>query len=56
MIEAMMKAAEPGASHGDVMAAGLQVVVPAGGALNIERHVYEKQVFVIEDVDDLWFA
>ncbi|MGE0094239.1 MAG: M24 family metallopeptidase [Alphaproteobacteria bacterium] len=33
MIEAMMKAAKPGASHGDVMAAGLQVVVPAGGAL-----------------------
>lgn len=28
---------------------GMYVVeVPAGGALNIERHVYEKQVFVIE--------
>lgn len=28
---------------------GMYVIeVPAGGALNIERHVYEKQVFVIE--------
>lgn len=28
---------------------GMYVVeVPAGGALNIERHVYEKQVFIIE--------
>ena len=28
---------------------GMYVVeVPAGGALNVERHVYEKQVFVIE--------
>jgi Xaa-Pro aminopeptidase len=33
MIEAMMEAAIPGASHGDVVAAGLQVLVPAGGAL-----------------------
>ncbi len=33
MIEAMMAAAEPGATHGDVVAAGLQVLVPAGGIL-----------------------
>ena len=33
MIEAMMAAAEPGATHGDVVAAGLQVLVPAGGML-----------------------
>jgi Xaa-Pro aminopeptidase len=33
MIEAMMGAAEPGASHGDVMAAGLQSLVPMGGTL-----------------------
>lgn len=33
MIEAMMAAAEPGATHGDVVAAGLQVLVPAGGVL-----------------------
>ena len=32
-IEAMMKAAEPGATHGDVVAAGLQVLVPSGGML-----------------------
>ncbi|HET7097179.1 MAG TPA: Xaa-Pro peptidase family protein [Casimicrobiaceae bacterium] len=33
MIEAMMAAAEPGATHGDVVAAGLQSLVPAGGML-----------------------
>ncbi|MCC6195834.1 MAG: aminopeptidase P family protein [Burkholderiales bacterium] len=33
MIEAMMAAAVPGATHGDVVAAGLQVLVPAGGML-----------------------
>jgi Xaa-Pro aminopeptidase len=33
MIEAMMGAAEPGATHGDVVAAGLQRLVPAGGML-----------------------
>ena len=33
MIEAMMAAAVPGATHGDVVAAGLQVLVPAGGIL-----------------------
>jgi Xaa-Pro aminopeptidase len=33
MIEAMMAAAAPGATHGDVVAAGLQVLVPAGGIL-----------------------
>ena len=33
MIEAMMAAAEPGASHGDVVAAGLNYLVPAGGVL-----------------------
>lgn len=33
MIEAMMAAAEPGASHGDVVAAGLNHLVPAGGIL-----------------------
>lgn len=33
MIEAMMAAAVPGASHGDVVAAGLNVLVPAGGIL-----------------------
>ena len=33
MIEAMMAAAEPGASHGDVVAAGMVVLVPAGGIL-----------------------
>lgn len=32
-IEAMMKAAEPGATHGDVVAAGMQVLVPQGGML-----------------------
>jgi len=33
MIEAMMAAAEPGATHGDIVAAGLQRLVPAGGML-----------------------
>lgn len=33
MIEAMMAAAEPGASHGDVVAAGQQVLTPARGVL-----------------------
>ncbi|MVA99417.1 M24 family metallopeptidase [Nitratireductor sp. CAU 1489] len=33
MIEAMMEAARPGASHGEVVAAGLDVLVPAGGVL-----------------------
>ena len=33
MIEAMMAAAVPGATHGDVVAAGMQVLVPAGGIL-----------------------
>jgi Xaa-Pro aminopeptidase len=33
MIETMMAAATPGATHGDVVAAGLQVLVPAGGIL-----------------------
>lgn len=33
MIEAMMEAAVPGASHGDVVAAGLSYLVPAGGML-----------------------
>ncbi|HWK97399.1 MAG TPA: M24 family metallopeptidase [Pseudolabrys sp.] len=33
MIEAMMAVAEPGASHGDVVAAGLKYLVPAGGML-----------------------
>jgi Xaa-Pro aminopeptidase len=33
MIEAMMAAAEPGASHGEVVAAGLNYLVPAGGIL-----------------------
>lgn len=33
MIEAMMESAEPGATHGDVVAAGLAVLVPAGGML-----------------------
>jgi Xaa-Pro aminopeptidase len=32
-IEAMMAAAVPGASHGDIVAAGLQFLVPAGGIL-----------------------
>lgn len=32
-IEAMMAAAVPGATHGDVVAAGMQVLVPAGGIL-----------------------
>ena len=32
-IEAMMAAAEPGASHGDVVAAGMAVLAPAGAAL-----------------------
>lgn len=32
-IEAMMRAARPGATHGDVVAAGLQVLIPAGGIL-----------------------
>lgn len=33
MIEAMMAAAEPGATHGEVVAAGLDHLVPAGGIL-----------------------
>jgi Xaa-Pro aminopeptidase len=33
MIEAMMEAAVPGATHGDIVAAGQQVLVPAGGIL-----------------------
>ncbi len=33
MIEAMMAAAVPGASHGDVVAAGLNYLVPAAGVL-----------------------
>lgn len=33
MIEAMMKAAEPGASHGEIVAAGLNYLVPTGGML-----------------------
>lgn len=33
MIEKMMEAAVPGASHGDVVAAGLAYLVPAGGML-----------------------
>lgn len=33
MIEAMMAAADPGASHGDVVAAGQQVLTPARGIL-----------------------
>lgn len=32
-IEAMMAAAVPGASHGDIVAAGMQFLVPAGGIL-----------------------
>lgn len=32
-LEAMLTAAEPGAAHGDVVAAGMQVLAPAGGAL-----------------------
>lgn len=33
MIEGMMAAAVPGATHGDVVAAGMAVLVPAGGML-----------------------
>ena len=33
MIEAMLKASEPGVSHGEIVAAGLGVLVPAGGML-----------------------
>lgn len=33
MIEAMMQAAEPGATHADVVAAGMAVLIPAGGML-----------------------
>jgi len=33
MINAMMEAAQPGATHGDVVAAGMQVLIPAGGIL-----------------------
>lgn len=32
-IEAMMAVAAPGATHGDIVAAGMQVLVPAGGML-----------------------
>lgn len=32
-IETMMAAAKPGASHGDVVAAGMAVLIPAGGIL-----------------------
>ncbi|MGE3150009.1 MAG: M24 family metallopeptidase [Pseudorhodoplanes sp.] len=33
MIDAMMQAAQPGATHGDVVAAGTNVLIPAGGIL-----------------------
>jgi Xaa-Pro aminopeptidase len=33
MMDAMMEAAEPGTSHADIVAAGMQVLVPAGGIL-----------------------
>lgn len=33
MIEAMMAAAVPGASHGEIVAAGTNVLIPAGGVL-----------------------
>ena len=33
MIEAMMAAGVPGASHGDIVAAGMAVLIPAGGML-----------------------
>jgi len=33
MIAAMMEAAQPGATHGDIVAAGMQVLIPAGGIL-----------------------
>ncbi len=33
MIEAMLGVAQPGASHGEIVAAGLNVLVPAGGML-----------------------
>lgn len=33
MIDAMMDAARPGVLHGDLVAAGMQVLAPAGGAL-----------------------
>lgn len=33
MIETMMAAAEPGASHAEIVAAGMQTLIPAGGAL-----------------------
>lgn len=33
MIETMMAAAEPGASHAEIVAAGMQTLLPAGGAL-----------------------
>ena len=33
MMDAMMEAAAPGATHGDIVAAGMQVLVPAGGIL-----------------------
>jgi Xaa-Pro aminopeptidase len=33
MIDAMMDAAEPGATHADVLAAGMAVLIPAGGIL-----------------------
>lgn len=33
MLDAMMDAAKPGASHGDILAAGMQVLLPSGGAL-----------------------
>jgi Xaa-Pro aminopeptidase len=33
MIETMLAAARPGVSHGEIVAAGLQVLVPAGGML-----------------------
>ena len=33
MMDAMMAAAEPGATHGEIVAAGMEVLVPAGGIL-----------------------
>ncbi len=33
MLDRMLEAATPGASHGEIVAAGMQVLLPAGGAL-----------------------
>ena len=46
---------EPGATGGAALTlekGALRVEVPAGGALNVDKHMYEKVVFVVEGRDN----